>query len=239
MSHFVVSKPTPVLNTSDFKGVFCENMPFDNRGLIQEIEMIALSGMVFKLEKSLLDDIIEVTSEDYPTRRKIFVDQRFGRLEDTPTPFVRSCPPLLSIIERMKKCVDIPYMWGGNCSTGIPEWKHYYPPPQRVLTTKEELYWTFKGLDCSGLLYEVTDGYVPRNTSEQKAIGQKLSIDSAFKPLDLFFFPGHVFVCLNETEVIESSLSCGGVVVTSLQNRLKEVNMRDLVVKRFHPETLD
>jgi len=234
MTYFVVEKPTPLLNTPCFRKVFGHALPFDKQKLVREVEMIALPGMVFEVIQSRKNHILEVKTCRY-LATKLFIDQRFGQLQKNRPPLLmRKLPPKKLILERMKKCVGLPYVWGGNYAAGIPEWKNYYPP-EKPLSEIEEAHWCFRGVDCSGLLYEAAEGCVPRNTSEQIKMGVEVSINS-LKPLDLVFSPGHVFILLNQDEVIESRLKYGGVTITPLKERLKELDC--FVIKRFHPETI-
>ena len=233
-TYFVVTKPTPVLNTPHFREVFSGALPFDDQLLVREVEMIALRGMIFQVIAEKGEHILEVSSAHY-TGSQLFIDKRFGQLHHKPPPVVEpKLPPVNVILERMKRSLGLPYVWGGNYGEGIPEWKTYYPPT-KPLSDLEEIHYCFYGLDCSGLLYEATDGFVPRNTSEQVKMGEKVSMDD-LKPLDLFFYPGHVFILLNETEVIESMLEFGGVTITPLKERLKD--LETFTIKRFHPQTI-
>ena len=234
MTYFVVEKPTPILNTPYFRRVFERMLPYDEKGLVRELEMIAFPGMVFEVIQSMGDHILKVETCSY-FAAKLFIDQRFGCLQKNRPPLLkRKLPPVELILKRMKKCVGLPYVWGGNYAAGIPEWKTYYPPG-KALSEIEEAHWCFRGVDCSGLLYEAAEGCVPRNTSEQMKLGVEVSIDS-LKPLDLFFYPGHVFILLNEDEVIESCLEFGGVTITPLKERLKDLG--SFFIKRFHPQTI-
>jgi hypothetical protein len=90
--------------------------------------------------------------------------------------------------------------------------------------------WTLRGVDCSGLLYEATDGYIPRNTSSLVNYGKGLNISGRtageiskiLKPLDIIVWSGHVIIILNDREVIESTGS-GGVKRTGILEKLKKV----------------
>lgn len=232
MIYFIVEKPAPILNDSNFQKVFGKTLPLDEQNILREMEMVALPGMEWKVIQTKGEFILEVSSDDYPSKGPIYVDRRFGVIQDTKSFSKKKQLPSADIIlERMKNALGLPYVWGGNFSAGIPEWKIFYPPPPN-LSPIEEAYWSFRGVDCSGLLYEATEGTVPRNTGELIEIGKEVSIDS-LRPLDLIFSPGHVCIVLNEDEIIESKLEFGGVVVTPLQKRLKSLDK--YVVKRFHP----
>ena len=220
MVYFFVEKPTPILNTPNFQEVFGKTLPLDEQNILREMEMVALPGMEWEVIQTQGEFILEVSSDHYPSKCPIYLDRRFGVIQDTKSCSTKKQIPSADIIlERMKNALGLPYVWGGNFYKGIPEWKTFYPPPSN-LSPIEEAYWSFRGVDCSGLLYEATEGTVPRNTGELIEMGKEVTIGS-LRPLDLIFTPGHVCIVLNEDEIIESKLEFGGVVVTPIQKRLK------------------
>lgn len=230
--YFINDKPTPILNTPYFSDVYGGSLPFDDKMLVRALEMIALPNMVFHLVREKGGAIIEVTTESYPSSIPLYVDSRFGTF---CSKIVQSETPLPSpemIIERMRKSVGLPYIWGGNYSKGIPEWKKFYPP-QKKLSPFEEAHWTFHGVDCSGLLYEATGGYTPRNTKEMMHYGKEVSLDD-IKPLDLILYSGHVVVAIGNSQTIESEHSSGGVVIRSIKERLAKIS-GPYILRRFHP----
>ncbi len=90
--------------------------------------------------------------------------------------------------------------------------------------------WALKGVDCSGLLYEATDGFTPRNTSDLVHYGSPVSIENKsvgeiqriVKPLDLIVWKGHVVIVVDSEKTIESR-HLHGVVIAPLKERLEEV----------------
>ncbi|MCP5503971.1 MAG: C40 family peptidase [Chlamydiales bacterium] len=229
---FINDKPTPILNTPYFSDVYGESLPFDDEMLVRAVEMIALPNMIFHVVGKKGGTIIEVTTENYPSPIPLYVDSRFGTFCKNATQIERQLPSPEVIIERMKKNVGLPYIWGGNYSKGIPEWKKFYPP-QKKLSPFEEAHWTFHGLDCSGILYEATEGCTPRNTSEMMTYGKEVSLED-IKPLDLILYPGHVVIAIENSETIESQHSSGGVVIRSLEKRLSKIS-GPYLLRRFHP----
>jgi len=129
-------------------------------------------------------------------------------------------------------------VWGGNYQSGIPELLHYYPP-RTSITNKKKRLWILQGLDCSGLLYEATRGYTPRNTRQLIHAGDPVDIEGLsilkimkeVKPLDLIVWRGHVVIVLDDQHVIESRLKYvndiegndSGVRIRSLRTVLKEI----------------
>ena len=110
----------------------------------------------------------------------------------------------------------------GNWARGVPEMLAYYPP-QPPLDKKIETLWTLQGLDCSGLLFEATNGATPRNTSQLLKFGRSLLPSEQLKPLDMIIYPGHVLFVRDENTIIESK-SPFGVRICSLIQRVKELS---------------
>ena len=229
---FINDQPTPILNTPHFSDVYGGSLPFDNKMLVRAVEMIALPNMTFHVLGEKRETIIEVMTEKYPSSTPLYIDSRFGTFCREVVQKKACLPSPELIIDRMKSTVGLPYIWGGNYSKGIPEWKEFYPP-QNKLSPFEEAHWTFHGLDCSGLLYEATEGYTPRNTKEMMTYGKEVSVDE-IKPLDLILYPGHVVIALGNNETIESQHSSGGVVIRPLDERLSKIS-GPYILRRFHP----
>lgn len=248
--------PTPILNVADFKAIFGgrdgASLPKDSQGLVRQIEMIALSGTVFEIQEKCTDLIYRIRLSDYKSDQ-LFVDQRFldiyKELPCTP----KCAPPHRIILQRLSSLIGLPYIWGGNWSQGIPQMLKFYPPQKKIDETTRSL-WSFKGVDCSGLLYEVTDGFTPRNTSELIFFGRSLpvlgksasEIQKILKPLDMIVWKGHIVLVLDEQTAIESRAGFG-VIKTPLLSRLLEImqerkpaNAWDasnpFVIQRWHPE---
>lgn len=114
----------------------------------------------------------------------------------------------------------------------------FYPPASAINPSLERQ-WILKGVDCSGLLYEATNGYTPRNTSSLVDFGVPVKIAgltsekiiSKLRPLDIMVWKGHVIVVLDQTRTIESRLDYHkqkeskyrGVVIRDLKQVLNEV----------------
>jgi hypothetical protein len=106
----------------------------------------------------------------------------------------------------------------------------------RGITAENRDHLILAGLDCSGLLYQATGGWTPRNTSGLLSFGRgiavagKTAVELArlLQPLDLIVWNGHVIIVLDRETAIESRLECGkegngGVVTTPLRQRLAEI----------------
>lgn len=243
ISYFISTLPTPLLNTRDFKAVFGGNngsLPFDDKKLVRALEMVALPQTSFKVIKRYDPFILEVQTAEYPSLRPLYLDKRFGQ-EETKQPPMRKkiIPSREEMIEQMRKRVGKPYIWGGNYAAGIPELMTYYPPPSgKILDALERITWTFQGVDCSGLLYEVSNGALPRNTDKLLFIGRGVAIShlsweeiaKALQPLDLLIWKGHLAIVLDGMSIIESHHEWGGVCLTSIEKRLRF--LRDIDQKR-------
>ncbi len=246
--------PTPVLNSPDFQKLFGGedgvSLPLDDQGLFRPLETIFLPETKVKITGRSSRGIYSIVSSEY-IAGKLFIDARFleNARDTTPERVVRT-PKAEKLITRLETLLGLPYVWGGNYSKGIPEMLEFYPPTKPVDPHIETI-WSMKGVDCSGLLYEITDGATPRNTSQLINYGLPVKIAgkdiiSQLKPLDLIVWKGHTIIVLDSTLAIESRPGFG-VVKTSLKERLDEVlqtktpadswdTPSDFVVRRWHPE---
>jgi hypothetical protein len=234
----------PVLNTPDFAGVFGgrdgQTVRLDGCGQIREMEFVALSGTVFRIEE-IFDRggpvIYRVTTDDYPypTSKGYFIDSRFVRtFADPLPPRPRNIPIRQTVIDNLLAAQGSRYVWGGNVSEGIPRLLSFYPPASGFPPASADIR-QLRGVDCSGLLYEATGGFTPRNTSALVAYGTSVPIkglDSTqiirlVEPLDLIVWQGHVIIILDRERIIESRLDChgngGGVRVRSLRDALIDI----------------
>jgi len=239
----VATFPAPVLNTPDFASVFGgrdgKTLRLDPSGLIREVEFVALPGTAFRIEESLKrggQTIYRVTTDDYPypTKSGYFIDSRFVRTADNPPPLrPRHLPPRQTVIDNLLAAQGSRYVWGGNQRAGVPQLLHFYPPASSSsLSPAAADLWELRGVDCSGLLYEATGGYTPRNTSALVEYGRPLPISGLdteriirrVEPLDLIVWSGHVMILLDRKRVIESRLDPsgkgGGVIVRPLREAL-------------------
>ena len=266
--------PVPVLNTPDFRSVFGgidgTTLAVDHCGQLRALEFIALPGTKFQIEGSSSDfgfPIYRVTSDDYPysSTTGYYIDSRMVRTTDSaPTPRKRTLPDAETIISRLVSASGTPYQWGSNLRQGIPEMLSLYPPTDNQQLEKDtQKTWTLQGLDCSGLLYEATNGWTPRNTSELVGYGSPVTIDGLdaegivqiVQTLDLIAWKGHVMIILDRERLIESRLDClgtaGGVTIRDLREALQQllatraplneydgitpVAPKGFVIRRWHP----
>ncbi|MEB2328879.1 MAG: hypothetical protein OZ913_01070 [Ignavibacteriaceae bacterium] len=238
-SRFCVSViPTPVLNTNDFNSVFGgydgKSVKLDESGIIREMELIALPGTVFEIDTIFnYGDhfILEVRTNDYPSENsKLYIDSRFVKFySERPDERKQIIPSQDEIIKTLNSLEGYPYMWGGNFADGIPQLLEFYKP-NGVINDYTEGLWSLKGVDCSGLIYQASNGCIPRNTSAMVNFGTGILIESLsevqiaelLRPLDLIVWSGHVVIVLDSTTVIES-IPESGVKKSNLVSRLSSI----------------
>lgn len=251
---------TPLLNTPDFAGVFGgadgSSLPLDEQGLLRAVETISYPETPFRVLKQINEHCVQVETQEYPCG-PLFADSRFLTFTNKKKPERKIIvPPVSKILSDLTNLIGTPYIWGGNYSQGIPQLLDFYPP-KTTLQQNKRIIWTLKGVDCSGLLYEVTHGFTPRNTSWLQHFGKSVAIENLsnqqicalVKPLDLIVWHGHVIVIVNSFTSIESRGSIG-VVTANLLERLNEItaslqrhpadspqqNKNYFIIRRWHPE---
>lgn len=234
----VAKEPAPVLNSPDFKAVFggADGMTVktDNQGLIREMEFIALPGTVFELLGEFdygSYKIFKVETKEYEYNTNLYVDSRFLDLKkQRPPERIIKLPSKTEIYDFLDKVTGNRYCWGGNFNNGISKLIELYKPAGEISTQlKNE--WMLTGCDCSGLMYEATNGYTPRNTNKLVNYGNAVEIEgltaeeiaAKLKPLDMMVWNGHVIYVYDENTAIQSSLSKGGVVKTDLISTIQEL----------------
>ncbi|UFS71551.1 NlpC/P60 family protein [Geomonas sp. RF6] len=209
----VATSPVPVLNTPDFATVFGGSVELDPCRGVRPIEFVALTGTLFRVEGEETTGgvrVYRVTTSDYPypTSTGYYVDARFvAPVEEGHSERPRRLPPLSEVQRALLAPLGKPYVWGGNVKDGVPLLARYYPKGDPLA-----------GVDCSGLLYEATGGYTPRNTSALTSYGSAvpaagLSADELarrLRPLDLLVWKGHVMIVLDRETLIESTMGCAG-----------------------------
>jgi hypothetical protein len=248
--------PTPVLNTPHFESVFGgddrQTLLVDEKGLLRAVETIALAETKFKVVDHLGGFIARVEAQEYPSPVS-YVDTRFLEPSDqlAPERKIRAAKAE-AILERMHALLGSAYIWGGNWSAGIPQMLAFYPPGKELDRPTQEI-WSLQGVDCSGLLYEATDGLTPRNTSQLIYYGSAVPVQgktlekicSQLRPLDMVVWPGHVFFVSDGSLAIESRYG-RGTITTPLKERFEELlttrtpidnpyalDSRTFVIRRF------
>lgn len=163
-----------------------------------------------------------------------FLDERFIEKQITkPIERPIQLPSLTGLQSKLLQTSGSAYVWGGSWYQGLP-WIHQRFPSEGELTSSHQLQKTLQGVDCSGLLYQATDGYTPRNTRQLLTFGTAVNIEgktaeqiaAQLKPMDLIVRAGHVVIVLDEQYTIESRWRAnfaGGVEVVKTIERLQEI----------------
>ncbi len=230
--------PTPVFSRPDISSIFGQNtsqsLTLNKDGHIESLEFIALPGSHFTLEKTFNEfpthSIFIVKADNYNSAGPLFIDSRFVQIIETISdkrtiPYKLNQQKTIDYLLSLAK-LKVPYLWGGNLHKGLDHMINLYPPKDK-LNDEVLRKWKLEGVDCSGLLYEATNGFTPRNCSELIHYGEDLpvldknieEIDSLLKPLDLIVWPTHVIISLGCGKSIES-LPKEGVVIKSTLERL-------------------
>lgn len=240
--------PTPMFNTPDIAPIFGGHdgatLLTDNCGQLRQLEFIALPGTVFTITDTVPGGpapVFRVDTADYPypSTDGYFIDSRFVTVtEKRPPERARLLPSRQTIIDRLLAARGSIYVWGGNVMSGISPMSDLFPPAKgAVVPDLLHTRWELRGVDCSGLLYEATDGVTPRNTSALVSFGKPVYISGLttgdivrqVEPLDLIVWKGHVLIILDRNTVIESYLNCasgGGVRVRPLADALADIRKK-------------
>jgi len=232
---------TPVLNSPDFNRIYGGkdgmSLAFNKNSLVKELEYVAFPGSVFEIkEEYKIEDhsIYKVKSDEYDivlNGTELFIDSRFVELKDSkPERKIISKPSKEQIYKYFDECENVDYVWGANNINGVDKMLEFYKPNGNI---KPKIYnhWCMKGLDCSGLIYEATNGYTPRNTHQMVSYGEGVNIEGKsvyeiaelLEPLDMIVWKGHVIYVYDKNTTIQSAHSEGGVVKKDLVSTLSKI----------------
>lgn len=220
----VADRPVPVLNTPDIAHAFSGDQGgpiLDRCGQMRSMEFVALPGTAFRIEGAVPGGkALRVTTDDYPypSASGYYVDTRLVRPLETPQQQRKpALPGREKILAALTAAEGAPYVWGGNVRHGIADLATLYPTDKK-LSSEQLQRKILAGVDCSGLLYEATGGWTPRNTSALTRFGTGVpaagltaeELAWRLRPLDLIVWQGHVIIVIDGGRVIESRLSCEG-----------------------------
>ncbi|MGH2639795.1 MAG: hypothetical protein ACRDF4_11055 [Rhabdochlamydiaceae bacterium] len=249
MSTYATTKlPAPLYNTPNFPH-FQSKFERDHQGLLKSVEVIILPGTKLTVIKKVALHVCEIKTVDYSSSTPLYIDSRFFEQASKETPEREKHLPLpAEIITFLRSTVGVRYFWGGNWAEGIPEMSHFYP---QFTSTEDQDDVICKGMDCSGLLYQATNGFTPRNTTQLCRYGQELQIDQnspsavqqVVKPLDMMVWKGHVIFALDSDHVIESVVGRGVIISDFIErysfflNKLR-AEKQPFFLRRWHPHFL-
>lgn len=223
----ITTMPTPVYNTAHIPHAQ-PVLERDSQGLIRSVEMIAFRGTKFHCLRKVSPTVFEVSAKEYPSTTPLYLDSRcVTQVDDDYPERIATVPSSSEMVDQLRSAVGTRYFWGGNQRSGIPELLHLYPHDRQGIDQEDAL---CRGVDCSGLLYEVTQGGTPRNTSGLVNYGEEVPVDldqidavqQVLQPLDLLVWKGHVVMVLSSDELIESTVE-KGVHISSFRARYPQI----------------
>jgi hypothetical protein len=258
--------PTPVFNTPDlarcFGGEDGNTLPLDTQGLMRTVETVLFPRAKLELlERIAQSSIWRIRTDEYAYDGNHYIDERFIQFADAVPPNrTFQVPSLPKIIQELEKLEGTRYIWGGNWPFGIDLVPQLFPSrtPLNRLDPLIQDTWKFKGVDCTGLIHYVTNGWTPRNTSSLVNFGNPVLIEGlsiekildTVQDLDLIVWEGHAVSVLGPQTSIESKRGWG-VIKYDLFERLSHIMQKRravddwekseglrFVVRRWHPDNI-
>ena len=213
---------TPLFNTPHFESLLCDRGGVDRSNHLRILEtfLFPKRGIIL-IDK--IGEVVSIETNDYPWDKPLYTKKAFLE-EGEQEPFA-PLPRISSIINRLKNIPKIPYLLGGTILE--PTFMDLPLAGNEFVDRHKHLF----GIDCSGLIYLVTEGNVPRNTTDLMKIGKRVE---TLAPLDLILFTGHVLVYLGNGQVVESR-QVDGVVYSDWSIRKTQITLPYQFI-RFHPE---
>jgi hypothetical protein len=239
MVYAVTKFPTPVFNTPNIAACFGghdgNTLSLDHQGLMKSVETVLFPHSRVELLEQIGDSPIwKIRTNEYSYKGDHYIDERFVQFAPVmPVSRSISVPSAAIIIARLNALVGTRYIWGGTWPERIDLVPQLYPSrfPLHQLPPAIQDTWTFKGLDCTGLLHYVTNGFTERNSWRLIFFGKPVPIEGLplneiikkVNSLDLIVWNGHLVCILDQHTCIESRLSEGGVMKCDLKERLSEI----------------
>ena len=214
---------------------------FDDSNLIREVIVVYPKDTVFSIiwrRMKWKNTYYEVRTNEFDWRNSethsFYIDSRFVDVSKTkPKDIIPKLPSSEQVLLNMHNAIWSTYIWWGTWYQWVPELNIYFPSDVQ-LSAGQQKQKILKGVDCSWLLYQATNGYTPRNSHwlltywnaveiEWKTVDQ---IAKQLRPLDLIVWAGHVIIVYDANNVIESRRYPSfkwGVMMTNTKERLKEI----------------
>ena len=211
---------TPLFNDPEFLEKMRANggvdATFHNRLLETELFPKRKVSVVHQHGKA-----VEVLCKDYPSEKKLYTLSSF--LEEGKEVAKKSMPPKKEMLARLQRFPKIPYLLGGTTpfATDLP----IFLVGDLFADRNRRLF----GIDCTGLLYFVSEGNVPRNSLDYL---EAFFVVERLLPLDVVWFPGHVILYLGEGKCIESREVDG--VTRSMWEERRKTLPSDYKILRFY-----
>lgn len=233
-------------------------LKLDSSNTIDELWMVLpVKTSVTLIKKVLTWDFVyyEVRNREFDAWTDdvwaFFLDERFVEKKETKTSeHAPILPKKEEIIQNLMDAVWSLYVWWWAYYQWIPEINDLYPTPNDVeLSENEQRYKELKWVDCSGLLWQATKGYTPRNTRSILSFGTAVEIEGnsideiieKVEPLDLINWAGHVIIVLDKENAIESIWKAdyaGWVEIVNLRERLEDIFTRRQPVNNWNESEL-
>lgn len=218
--------PTIRVNDSVLKGIPDLRRIWEEKLLLDSFGTIDQVGTV--LPPNVRCQILGLTTVEYDDGKMIqvatiacgdfyqgpaWVDSRFlDFLDLDPNTMRLLVDEERGVIERIKKFVGKPYIWGGCVPQGIPQLLEFYPTAPKNESKILRQTRTLEGGDCSGALWYATRYNTPRTTRGLISLGKAVNVEGKtakkitgiLRPLDLIVWDGHVLIVMEDGEVFES-----------------------------------
>lgn len=175
----------------------------------------------------------------YDNKKGYYLDSRFvEKKENKPAELVHELPEKDEIFKALNAAIGSLYIRWWSYYQWIPEINDFYPTPNDVeLSENEKRYKILQWTDCSGLLWQATNGYTPRNTRQLLTFWESVAISwdtveqivNKVQPLDLIVWAGHVIIILDNENAIESLRKENyewGAEIVNLKERLEDIFTR-------------
>ena len=247
--YWVALSPTPVFsldsNNPDISYVmwweWTTGLHLDSTNLIRELTVVYPQWTVFSLIRKVTKGkytYYQVRTKEFDGKSSptydYYVDSRFIEVSKTkPKDRISHLPSREQVLKNLYSALGSAYVRWGSWYQGIPEMSLYFPSSY-TLNKWEQSQKTLKGVDCSWLLYQATDGYTPRTSYWLVGYWEAIDISwntvnqiiQKLKPLDLIVRGWHVIIVYDNTYVIESRRKNNfkwGVMLTKIKDRLNEI----------------
>lgn len=230
MKYVTTKTYSPIFNIPDIYKFLSEidgELKTDKKGLVPEISFIASPGKEFEILEEIEQSSYTILKVKPVDSEKIYyIDSRFIEQSNGENN-QRGKLTKEEIIRNLKAMEGYPYEYGGAIANEVYKFESMYEI--NGLNKK----WKPKGLDCSGLIYQATNGLIPRSSNEIVEFGKGLDIEDReldeivemIEPLDIIGYPGHVLIVIDKNSVMESSPK-KGVRILQIESRMKAL-MKD------------
>ena len=231
---------------------------FDDYNTIDELDVVLLpwtSVTLLKEIKTWWNLYYQIRTREFDawlwSEENLYIDSRFVENIDYKAWERKSIlPSKEEIIQNLYAALWTQYVWWWNWYQWISEIDDFYETPVDVeLSELEHEYKILQWTDCSGLLWQATDWYTPRNTRGLLTFWSGVAISwntideivNKVEPLDLIVWAWHVIVILDKEHAIESLRKENfewGAEVVDLHERLEDIFTKRYPVDEYNESFL-